>query len=137
MEHRLSLCYVTDLVSALVMAGKKDLASGEIFFVSDGNVYTWRDLGATIAEALGVRTIRLGLPIGVFRWCAGFSDWLSRRSGRPFIFGRERFQEMIQPNWCCDATKAMSELGLSPSFDLKRGGAATVAWYRAEGWLRG
>lgn len=136
MEHRLSLCYVSDLVSAIVMAGKKDVSSGEIFFVSDGNVYTWRDLGATIAEAMKVRTIHLRLPVSVFRWSAGLADWVSRRSGRPFIFGRERYQEMIHPNWCCDATKAMSELGLSPSFDLKQGVAATVAWYRAEGWLR-
>lgn len=135
-EHRLSLCYVRDLVSAIVMAGKRDLSSGEIFFVSDGNVYTWRDLGTIIAEVLEVRMIHLSLPVSVFRWSAGLADWISRRSGRPRIFGRERYQEMIQPNWCCDSTKVMSKLGISPSFDLKRGIAATVEWYRSEGWLK-
>lgn len=135
MEHRLSLCYVSDLVSAIVKAGKKNISSGEIFFISDGNVYTWRDLGRTIAEALEVRAMHLSLPVSVFRWAAIIADWVSRRSGKPQIFGRERYEEMIQPNWCCDSTKAMSELGFSPSFDLKRGIAATVDWYRAEEWL--
>jgi len=135
MRHRLSLCYVSDLVSAIVMAAKRDLSSGEIFFVSDGNVYRWQDLGTAIAEALGVRTIRLSLPVAVFRWSVGLADWMARRSGRPRVLGRDRYQEMIQPNWCCDATKAMSGLGFSPSFDLKRGVAATVEWYRSAGWL--
>jgi nucleoside-diphosphate-sugar epimerase len=136
MEHRLSLCYVSDLVSAIVMAGKRNLPSGDVFFMSDGNVYTWRDLGTTIAKALEVRVISLRLPISVFRWAAGLSDWISKRSGRPRIFGKERYQELIEPNWCCDSSKAMSELGLSPAFDLKRGVAEAVEWYRAQGWLR-
>lgn len=136
MEHRLSLCYVSDLVSALVAAGKKEIPSGEIYFVSDGNAYAWRDLGRAIAEALGVRPIQVSLPLPVLRWSAGLADWLSRRSGRPRIFGKERYQELIQPNWCCDSSKAISELNLSASFDLKRGIAATVQWYQAHGWLK-
>ena len=135
-QHRVSLCYVDDLVSALVMAASRDLPSGEIFFVSDGNTYTWRDLGAMIAKTMGVRTIRLGLPVCVFRWCAGLSDWVSKRSGKPHILSRERYQEMIHPNWCCDSSKAMAELGFSPSFDLERGVAETVRWYRVQGWLK-
>ncbi len=136
MEQRLSLCYVSDLVSALLATGKNEISSGEIFFVSDGHAYTWQDLGTTIAEALGVRTIRVRLPVSVFRWSAGVADWISRRSGRPRVFGRERYQELIQLNWSCDSRKAMSELDLSASYDLKRGIAATVEWYRAQGWLK-
>jgi nucleoside-diphosphate-sugar epimerase len=137
MQHRVSLCYVHDLVSALVMAGaREDLPSGEVFFVSDGYVHTWKDVGTTIARAMGVRPIYLGLPVRVFRWCAGLSDWVSRRSGRPHILSKERYQEMIHPNWCCDSSKATVNLGFSPSFDLKRGIAETVKWYRAQGWLR-
>jgi nucleoside-diphosphate-sugar epimerase len=135
-EQRLSLCYVTDLVSAIVLAGTGRISSGEIFFVSDGCVYNWRDLAGTIAEAMEVRTVHLRLPVSVFRWAAGVSDWISRRSQKPTVFGRDRYQEMIQPNWCCNSSKAMVELGLSPCFDLKQGVRATVDWYRAEGWLR-
>lgn len=136
-EQRLSLVYVKDLVSAIVAAGSRDLLSGEVFFISDGSVYTWREVGKAIAEALGVRTMRLTLPLRVFRWAAEISDWIAKRSGRPYVLGRERYEEMIQPNWCCDSTKATSELGLSPSFPLKQGVVRTVAWYREQGWLRG
>ncbi|MBW2058402.1 MAG: NAD-dependent epimerase/dehydratase family protein [Deltaproteobacteria bacterium] len=134
-EQRLSLCYVEDLVSALITAGEADIPSGEIFFISDGNVYSWHDVARTIAEALGVRAFRLSLPVGFFRCAAGVADWISKRSGKPQIFGRERYQELIQRNWCCDSGKAVAELGFSPSFDLRRGIAATVDWYRTEGWL--
>jgi len=136
MDHRLSLCYVSDLVSVIMMAGKRDLSSGEVFFVSDGNVYRWQDLGIAVAEAMGVRTMRLRLPVPVLRWSAYLADWISRRSGRPPLLGRDRCEDMIQPNWCCDITKVVSKLGFSPSFDLRRGVASTVAWYRSRGWLR-
>ena len=135
-QHRVSLCYVDDLVSALVMAADRDLPSGEIFFVSDGNTYTWSDVGAMIARTMGARTIRLGLPVGVFRWCAEVSDWVSRRSGKPQILSKERYQEMIHPNWCCDSSKVVAKLGFSPSFDLERGVGETVRWYRTQGWLK-
>jgi nucleoside-diphosphate-sugar epimerase len=134
-EQRISLCYVDDLVSAALMAGERDIPSGEVFFISDGNVHTSRDLCRTIAETLNVRTISIRLPIGVFRWAVGVSDWISNRSGRLSVFCKERCDEMIQPNWGCDPSKAMSQMGFSPSFDLGRGVAATVAWYQAAGWL--
>jgi len=136
MEQRLSLCFVGDLVSALIIAGRKEILSGEIFFVSDGDMHTWRDLGNTIAEALGVRTIHLRLPVSVFRWSASLADLISRRSGRPSVFGKERYQELIQANWCCDSSKAMSELDFSVSYNLRQGIAVTVDWYRAQGWLK-
>ncbi len=136
LDQRLSLCYVDDLISSIMAAGRKEIPSGEIFFVCDGNAYTWQDLGRTIAEVMDVRTIHLRLPVSFFRWLAGLSDFISRTSGRPRIFGKERYQELIQPNWCCDFSKAMSELDVSPSYDLKGGIAATVRWYRAQGWLK-
>jgi dihydroflavonol-4-reductase len=135
MDHRLSLCYVEDLVTAMAVAGRAEMSSGEVFFISDGGVYAWGDIGAAIAEILGVRTIHLDLPLTLFRWAAVLADGVTRWSGKPRLLGRERYEELVRPNWCCDSTKAMSELGFSPSFDLKRGIAATVAWYRAAGWL--
>ena len=137
MDHRLSVCYVKDLARAMAVAGQAEMSSGEVFFISDGRFYAWEDVGAAIAEALEVRTIHLDLPVTLLRWAAVLGDSVTRWSGKPRLLGRERYEELIQPNWCCDSTKAMSELGFSPAFDLKRGVAATVAWYRAAGWLDG
>ena len=135
LEPRISLCYVIDLVSAIVMAGEKELPSGETFFISDGRIYTLQDVEMAIARVLGVRPIPIRVPVSLLRVAAEFADRTSKKSGKPGIFGRDKYREMIQPNWCCDSTKATSELEFSPCFDLHKGVAATVSWYRKEGWL--
>ena len=42
---------------------------------------------------------------------------------------------MKQRNWMCDIKPAENELGYKPQYDLKRGVAAIIKWYKDNGWL--
>ncbi len=110
-----------------------------VYELDDGHPggYAWAEIGAGLSAALArpVRMIRVPRPIltaiaaGVelHRRVAGSLTALSfakvpelyhRRLGRPGGHGSRR------------------RSGWKPAFDLTKGFADTLAWYRAIGWLR-
>lgn len=120
--------YIDDAVAGMLLALRNG-RSGQIYHITGPNPVTFRELGQTIAAALDVPPPRLNLP----RWLA----WLGTatleigmglinrqpplsRTGVAFFSEDRRF------SW----QKAHEELGYTPQFDLERGVAETVAWYR-------
>jgi nucleoside-diphosphate-sugar epimerase len=61
--RRFSLIHVRDLVSACIRAAECPTPSGEVFFISRPEIFTWEDVGRTIAEKIG-RKIDNALPGG-------------------------------------------------------------------------
>jgi UDP-glucose 4-epimerase len=57
---------------------------------------------------------------------------LTRKSS---TLNMDKYKIMKQRNWRCDMTPTVDELGYTPAYDLKRGVAETIAWYKEKGWL--
>lgn len=107
---------------------------GEVYHICGPRPVTFKELGSTIAQALGVRPPWLSLPYGL-AWviaagletaggAAGFKAPLTR-TGVDFFSENRRFA----------IAKAATELSFYPQFDLASGVAKTVAWYKEQGWL--
>ncbi len=135
MNGYFSLCYVEDVVEAILLSAEAAHASGEIFFVSDGCRYRMEEVGETLARAMGVRGVRVPVPKAAFWGVASASEAFSRLSGKPALINRGKAQEMLQCDWGCDISKARNLLGFVPRFDLFEGAKRTYAWYRQEKWL--
>ncbi len=133
--QHLSLCYVEDLVQAILMAGEAQTKSGEIFFLSDGHSYRIEEVGDTFAQVMGVSPLRLRLPKEMIFGIAFFSEYLSRLSKKPSLINRGKARELVQRNWTCDITKAKTMLGFRPQFSLLEGAQLTFNWYKKEKWL--
>ena len=131
----LSLCYVQDLVAALLAAGEAKIPSGEIFHVAGEGAFTWEQVGDALGEALGVHPTPLRIP------CRFSSPWPRARTlGRGSrddrqYFSRGKVREAAG-HWLCDTGKARRQLGIVPRVGLRKGAAVTVKWYRETGWLR-
>jgi nucleoside-diphosphate-sugar epimerase len=134
-DQHISMCYVQDLVRAILLAAETQTASGEIFFLSDGQDYRMEEIGDIFAQAMEIRAMRLRLPKQVLFGMAFFAECFSRVSGKPSIMSRGKVEEMIQKNWLCDITKVRALLGFEPRITLARGAKLTAAWYRKEKWL--
>lgn len=123
--------YIDDAVAGMLLALRNG-HSGQTYHITGPEPVTFRALGQTIAAALDVPPPRLNLP----RWLA----WLGAaglelagglfkkppplsRTGVAFFSEDRRF------SW----QKAHEELGYTPQYDLQRGVAKTVAWYRENG----
>ena len=134
-EQRISLCYVEDLVRAILLAAATQTASGEIFFLSDGHDYRMADIADTFAHAMKIRPLKLRLPQQLLFGMALGAECIARVTGKPSIMSRGKVREMRCTNWLCDIAKARAILGFEPRFALARGAALTVAWYKKEQWL--
>jgi nucleoside-diphosphate-sugar epimerase len=49
---------------------------------------------------------------------------------------REKLRELTAANWHCSIATARRDLGFVPRYDLEKGLALTLAWYRQQQWLR-
>jgi len=130
----LSLCYVQDLVSALLAAGKAGILSGEIFHVAGAGAFTWEDVGNTLGQALGVRPKPVRFPVPVLLLLAAVGEAWGWATGHPGYFSRGKVREAAG-HWPCDASKAQRHLGFVPRVGLTEGIVLTVKWYQEAGWL--
>ena len=133
--RRFSLIHVEDLVDGVIRAGECRTPSGQIYFLSRPEIYTWDDVGREAARSMGKPYRRLSTP----KWLAQASgiagDLFSRFAGRPAAMSSQKVNDLLQPSWLCDSSKARAAIGFNPGIDLERGIRATVLWYQAHGWL--
>jgi nucleoside-diphosphate-sugar epimerase len=134
-DQHISMCYVQDLVRAILLAAETQTESGEIFFLSDGRDYRIGEIGDTFAQAMEISALQFRLPKQMLLGMAFFAECFSRVSGKPCIMSRGKVEEMSSKNWLCDITKARVLLGFEPRIFLARGAELTVAWYKKENWL--
>ncbi len=134
-DQYISMCYVQDLVRAILLAAETQTEKGEIFFLSDGQDYRMEEIGDIFAQAMQISALKLRIPKQLLFGMAFFAECFSRVSGKPTMMSRGKVAEMIRKNWLCDITKARSLLGFEPHISLVRGAALTVAWYKKENWL--
>ncbi len=123
--------YIDDAVSGMVLALVNG-RPGEIYHITGPEPVTFRELGQTIAADLGVPPPRLNLP----RWLAGLGAaglelayGLLKKQPPLSRTGVAFFSEDRRFSW----QKAHDELGYTPQYNLQRGVAKTVAWYRENG----
>ncbi len=130
-----SLIHVDDLTAALVHAGEQDTSSGEVFFISRPEAYTWDEVGRAIARELGRRYRRIAFPAQMAS-IAGFGgDLWARLTGRAATLNSQKVRELLEPSWLCNPSKAQARLGFSPQVDLEHGIRLTAIWYRSHEWL--
>lgn len=131
----LSLCFVDDLISALMLTITREHASGEIFFIADGEKYSLDFFADVISSALNVRSRKIHIPACVAWIYAMVAEGWGFMRGTAAPFNRSKYAEAVQRNWVCDITKAKKVLGFRPRFRLEAGVKVTLQWYKDKGWL--
>ncbi|KFO66473.1 hypothetical protein ER57_17215 [Smithella sp. SCADC] len=134
-DQLISMCYIQDLVQAILLAAESQTENGEIFFLSDGQDYRMHEISDVFAQAMEINALELPLPKQMLFGMAFLAECFSRVSGKPSIMSRGKVEEMVQKNWLCDITKARVSLGFEPRISFARGAELTVAWYKKENWL--
>ena len=146
-QRRLSLIYVTDLVSALISVAERgkrvspgtdgDVASANgYYYVADDVHPTFDELGQLIGRAVGREHIRVLHPPRLLNYgAAGASELFSRLCRHPSIFNVDKIREMSAGSWTCAADRIRAELGFAVTAPLEDRLRETGDWYRRQGWL--
>jgi nucleoside-diphosphate-sugar epimerase len=126
-----SFIYVEDLINGIILSALNDEAEGEIFFMSDGNIYSSDDIINAISDALQKRPLKINMP-GFVMPVLGF---VSEKIKGANIINPDKIKEMRHPYWICDTGKAVSVLKFEPKVKIKEGAKWTADWYRIHRWL--
>lgn len=134
---RLSVLHVEDLAAAVAAVLARP-APGETFEIHDGREggYTWPELVAAAAAAIGREPVRLSVPPAALRLAA-----LAIQAGaalllRPAMLSHGKVREILHPDWVVRDSRLTEAAGWRPAIDLAGGFRGTVEWYRGQGWLR-
>lgn len=116
-----SLCYVEDLISACVLSFRKPISSGEIYHISDPQVYTWRQVHETLRDV--ITNLYIDPPSDNFI----FKRTLDQKApvSDQICDGR-----LVRKYWGCSIEKAGRHLDFVPRFTLREGALETIRWYR-------
>jgi len=126
-----SFLYVDDLINGIILSALRDEGEGEIFFMSDGNVYSSDDIIEAISNALQCRPLKVGIPRCVMPVLGALAEKLKGGS----IINPDKMREIRHTHWTCRTTKAMEKLGFTPKVKIKEGAKWTADWYRIHNWL--
>lgn len=134
-QQRLSFIYVKDLCKVAFNA----LTEGKghcTYFVSDGQTYTNREVTKSIQQTLGTRhTIRLTLPLWMLKVLCRFGERISQITKHPTLLNNDKYKILKQRDWTCNPSETERALGFKPEYDLYRGLAETISWYKQQLWI--
>jgi dihydroflavonol-4-reductase len=133
-ECLVSLVYVRDLITSILLALESDRALGQTYFVC-GPAISHTDLSAAIARALGKRPVRIALPDAVLAPIALWAKGVGRLTRKPVLLNDQRVLDLRQPYWLCSGEKAQREMGFVAASDFGTAVQETATWYLEQGWL--
>jgi len=136
--HRLkllSLCYVRDVIRAISLASRADVAGGEVFNIADPRVYSWEDIGGTVAGLLGKKLVHVHIPHWTAFLASAASEGIGRLGGGAHALNVSKYKQMKPDCWVVDVHKAREGLGFETRFSLDEGLGQTIAWYLGRGLL--
>ena len=134
-DKLLSLVHVKDLVAGIYTAAVSERAIGETYFLTDGDIHTWRGIECVIADTLEKRPFKVKVPFFLLDFISIFTEAAAKVTRQTPTLNRQKVQDLKQRFWICDSTKAQNELGYRPTYFLQKGIQETADWYRANGWL--
>jgi len=131
----LSFVYVKDLVRA-TMAGMAEQKDGiSVYNISDGQQYNRYELANLFKELSGKKSFRFHLPLDFIKLIASLLESFSAFTKRTPVLNREKLNELTAANWYCSIDAARMGLNYVPNYNLKKGLAETLDWYKEHKWL--
>ncbi len=128
-NNRRSLVHVDDVVQSLLLAASVPEASGQTYIVTDGEVYSTREMVDLIRQALGRPPLRWSLPYRLLRLMGRVGDVGGRLLRRRLPLDSTVCEKLFGSAWY-SPEKISRELGYRPSRKLSEALSEIVAEYR-------
>jgi len=126
----LDMVYVTDVAEALVLAGRSERASGQVYNVTDGETHTIRELIELFGEVIErpPQLIDVSYPLA-YGFAALSYLWSKlRHPSKDPLISPAGVRAMTRPHHY-DISKIRRELGYQPRVRLEEGIRWAIEWY--------
>ena len=116
-RRRTSICFAQDAARALLLVAEHGPARGEVYYVTDGTSYSWRELVEPLVEELAPRLL-LRVPTAALLGVAALAEaWARlRRSVPPLTIGDVR--SAASYDWVYDDSRIRGRLGWAPTVEF-------------------
>ncbi len=134
-SKKLSLIYVADLVQAMLAVCDPRSPQRKLYFVTDGEAYSWQEVAKAAADKMNVSIKTLKIPESILVPIAVFFEALAMLSAKPALFDRQRMIDIRQSCWTASPENFFRDFNFVPQFKLTTGLAHTLDWYVKQKWL--
>lgn len=125
-----SLIYIKDLVDGIIQAALAPQTASQIYYLTDGVNYTWRNVICTLKDIILGPSLFLPISERVIYASAWFVDMLKSTGLIRLYFGRKIFRAMVYTPWLFSSAKAEKEFGFKPKYSLQQGMKETISLYK-------
>jgi len=134
-ESYVNIICVYDLVEGLIAAALEPKAAGEIFYLAEKKIYSWREAGQIITLACGKPGRALRIPKWLLFSVAEANQFICNLFGQAALISRWKAMDLSQKFWTCDVSKAAQTFNFQTRYPLPEGAKVTYEWYKKAGWL--
>jgi len=123
------LCYVSDLVDALLLVGHEEVGTGRAYNITDGTQATWAEFTHSLARVMDLPPARLSVPHGIayaLGWLMEHWGILTKSRQRPML--TRTAVELVGTHQDFPIERARAELGFEPKVFLEEGLKRSKAW---------
>jgi nucleoside-diphosphate-sugar epimerase len=128
-DNTIPLCYIDNLVDAVLIALTRDEVVGQGYIVSDGAVVTWKELTDLLADRLDLPRVKRTIPLPMAKEVAAGAETLAKirkSTKRPALTRYEI--EIGGRDLRYSNAKIVRELGFSPRIPPEEGLVRTIEW---------
>ena len=126
---------VRDLVEGMADAAHAPAAEGETYLLGSKRPYAWNEVKQAATDALNTWAATLPIPPLLVGAVGTMAEAWGSLTGTYPPLNRDKARELRHACTACTIDKAARDFDYTPSIPLASGVAATVDWYRDEGWL--
>jgi nucleoside-diphosphate-sugar epimerase len=119
-EKQTSICFVQDLVRALVLTAEDGRAIGRTYFVAAKEFYSWREILDRLQAEMGLRCV-LKVSHPLLLGLAFAAEALAGLTGKAPLVARSDLRSARDNYWLCDAGLIRSHLGFRSEVDFVEG----------------
>jgi len=111
------MVHVHDVVNAAFLAATNTQSNGQVYLVTDGEIYSTRQIYEWICGASGLRIPAWNIPLAPLHGIAKALDLLARLLRRDMPLGSDALQKLVG-SACYSNEKISRELGYRPIHTL-------------------
>jgi len=134
-EKQTSICFVQDLVRALVLTAEDERAIGKTYFVAAKEFYSWREILNQLLLEMDLKFV-LKIPHPLMLGVAFVAEAIARLTGKAPLVRRSDLRSARDNYWLCDAGLIREELGFRTEVEFGLGIRDIVRQFKAVRSLR-
>jgi nucleoside-diphosphate-sugar epimerase len=131
-QRVISMIYIADLVQAMLQAASIPPSDNNVYFITDGKLYPWKEVVETTAKILNVRFRSVRIPDGFLFFLGLLMDFVSIYLTKAPLLDSQRIIESRQSNWTASSKKFFDRFEFQPQYDLQKGLEETVNWHNKQ-----